>query len=66
MSVSHFSLVLGGKLGDLSPPSFQTANRASENSAMHTVGDTVKYIKCSNLNNVVLSDPAVILRNLSQ
>ena len=33
---------------------------------MHTVGDTVVYIKCSNFNNVVLSGPAVVLRNLSQ
>ena len=33
-----FFLSLGGKLGDLSPPSFQTANGASENLAMHTVG----------------------------
>ena len=31
-----FFLSLGGKLRDLLPPSFQTANRASENSAMHT------------------------------
>ena len=49
-----FFLSLGGKLGDLSPPSFQTANGASENSAMHTVGDTVVNIKCSNFNNVIL------------
>ena len=33
-----FFLSLGGKWGDLSPPSFKTANRASENLAMHTVG----------------------------
>ena len=49
-----FFLSLGGKLGDLSPPSFQMANGASENSAMHTVGDTVVNIKCSNFNNVIL------------
>ena len=61
-----FFLSLEGKLGDLSPPSFQTANGVSENSAMHTVGDTVVYIKCSNFNNVILSGPAVVLRNLSQ
>ena len=61
-----FFLSLGGKLGDLLPPSFQTANGVSENSAMHTVGDTVVNIKCSNFNNVILSSPAVVLRNLSQ
>ena len=61
-----FFLSLGGKLGDLSPPSFQTADGASENSAMHTVGDTVVNIKCSNFNNVILPGPAVVLRNLSQ
>ena len=33
---------------------------------MHTVGDTIVYIKCSNFNNVILSGPAVVLRNLSQ
>ena len=53
-------------MGNLSPPSFQTANGASENLAMHTVGDTIVYIKCSNFNNVILSGPAVVLRNLSQ
>ena len=57
---------LGGKLGDLSPPSFQTAKGASENSAMHVVGDTQVFIKCSNLNNVILSGPAVVLKDLSQ
>ena len=61
-----FFLSLGGKLGDLSPPSFQIANRASKNLAMHTVGDTVVNIKCSNFNNVILSGPAVVLRSLSQ
>ena len=61
-----FFLSLGGKLGELLPPSFQTANRVSENSAMHTVGDTVVNIKCSNFNNVIFSCPAVVLRNLSQ
>ena len=61
-----FFLSLGGKLGDLSPLSFQRANGASENSEMHTVGDTVVNIKCSNFNNVILSGPAVVLRNLSQ
>ena len=41
MCVSEsFFLSLGGQLEDLSPPSFQTANGASENSAMHVVGDT--------------------------
>ena len=35
-----FFLSLGGKLGDLSPPSFQMTNRACENLAMHIVGDT--------------------------
>ena len=48
-----FFLSLGGKLADLSPPSFQTANGASEISAMHVVGDTQVFIKCSNFNNVV-------------
>ena len=52
-----FFLSLGGKLGDLSPPSFQTVNGVKENLEMHTVGDTVVNIKCSNFNNV---------RNLSQ
>ena len=33
---------------------------------MHTVGDTVVNIKCANFNNVILSGPAVVLRNLSQ
>ena len=60
-----FFLSLGGKLGDLSTPSFQTANGASENLAMHTVGDTIVYIKCSNFKNVILSGPAVVLRNFS-
>ena len=61
-----FFLSLGAKLGDLRPPSFQTAKGASENSAMHVVGDTQVFIKCSNFNNVILSGPAVVLRNLSQ
>ena len=52
-----FFLSLEGKLGDLSPPSFQTANRASENLAMHTIVDAVVHIKCSNFNNVILSGP---------
>ena len=56
-----FFLSLGGQLGDLSP-----ANGASENSAMHVVGDTQVFIKCSNFNNVILSGPAVVLRDLSQ
>ena len=38
----------------------------SENSAMHVVGDTQVFIKCSNFNNVILSGPAVVLRDLSQ
>ena len=63
--MSHF-FESGGQLEDLSPPSFQTANGASENSAMHVVGDTHVYIKCSNFNNVILSGPAVVLRDLSQ
>ena len=33
---------------------------------MHVVGDTQVFIKCSNFNNVILSGPAVVLRNLSQ
>ena len=61
-----FFLSLGGNLGDFFLPSFQTANGASENSAMHVVGDTQIFIKCSNFNNVLLSGPAVVLRNLSQ
>ena len=67
MCVSEsFFLSLGGQLEDLSPPSFQTANTASENLAMHVVGDTHVFIKCSNFNNVILSGPAVVLRDLSQ
>ena len=61
-----FFLSLGENVEDLSPPSFHTAYRASENSVMHTVGDTVVNIKCSDFNNVILSGPAVVLRNLSQ
>ena len=33
---------------------------------MHTVGDTIVNTKCSNFNNVILSGPTVVLRNLSQ
>ena len=40
MLSESFFLSLGGQLGDLSPPSFQTANEATENLAMHVVGDT--------------------------
>ena len=61
-----FFLSLGEKLGDLLPPSFQRANGVSENSGMHTLGDTVVNIKCSNFNNIILSGPATVLRNLSQ
>ena len=35
-------------------------------SNVHTVGDTVANIKCSNFNIVILKGPAVVLRNLSQ
>ena len=61
-----FYLSLGGRLEDLSPPSLQTANGASLNSAMHGVGDTYVYIKCTNFNNVVLSGPCVVLRGLNE
>ena len=61
-----FYLSLGGQIEDLSPPSLQTANGASLNSAMHGVGDTYVYIKCTNFNNVVLSGPCVVLRNLNE
>ena len=61
-----FYVSLGGQLRDLSPPSFHTANGASENSTMHVVGDTHVYIKCANFNNVMLSGPAVVLRGLKQ
>ena len=61
-----FFLSLGGKVGDLLPPSFLKDKGASENSVMHTVGNTIVNIKCSNFNNVILSGPAVVLRNLSQ
>ena len=44
---------LGGKVGG-----FIAAD------AMHVVGDTQVFIKCSNFNNVILS--TVVLRNLSQ
>ena len=53
-------------MGDLLPPSFQTAKGGSENSVMHTAGDTIVNIKCSNFNNIILSGPAVFLQNLSQ
>ena len=45
---------------------FSNGNGLSENLAMHSVGDTVVNIKCSNFNNVFFSDPAVVLRNLSK
>ena len=61
-----FYLSLGGQIEDLSPPSLQTANGASLNSAMHGVGDTYIYIKCTNFNNVVLSGPCVVLRGLNE
>ena len=46
-------------MGDLSPLSFQTAKGVSENLA-------ILNIKCSYFNNVILSGPAVVIRNLSQ
>ena len=36
-----FFISLGGNVGDLLPPSFYMANGASENSAMHSVGETI-------------------------
>ena len=33
---------------------------------MHVLGDTQVFIKCSNFINVILSGPAIVLRNLSQ
>ena len=64
-SVSElFFLSLGGKVGDLSTPSFQTADGSSENLQLHAVRDTVVNIKFSNFNNVILSGPAVVRRNL--
>ena len=60
-----FFVSLGGNVGDLSPPSFHTANGASENSAMYSVGETIVHIKCDNFSSI-LSGAAVVLKNLSQ
>ena len=32
---------------------FHTANGASENSAMHSVGETIVYIKCDNFSSIL-------------
>ena len=54
------------KVGDLSLPSFQMVNGASENLVLRSVGHTVINIKCSNFNNVIFSGLIVFLINLSQ
>ena len=60
-----FFISLGGNVRDLLPPSFHTSNGASENSAMHSIGETLVHIKCDNLSSI-LSGAAVVLKNLSQ
>ena len=60
-----FFISLGGNVGDLSPPSFHMANGASENSAMHSVRETIVHIKCDNFFSI-LSGAAVVLKNLYQ
>ena len=61
-----FFLSLGGEVGDLSTQSFQKVKRRLKIRRCISAGDTVVNIKCTNFNNVILSGPVVVLRNVSQ